>query len=228
MWVMPSSSARCAQLPRAADKVPFYTALKRFRDYLNGVIPHIDESECVFADPKSKPCYENEPSKDNLNRFAPNSATGMGMLSGTMSDIMQHHSSDMTDISNSMMGGENDMTDIRMMDAPTKKKRGRPKKVRGEGEENIKITVPRRPQNTQQETELMGDGKSFRPINKVTFSFSYFLFCVGKKTNKNRFCFCFDGTDFIVIHFKINSTIFLNESFLQMLHRRKNVADLKR
>lgn len=57
MWVMPSSSARCAQLPRAADKVPFYVALKKFRDYLNGVIPHIDESECVFADPKSKTCY---------------------------------------------------------------------------------------------------------------------------------------------------------------------------
>lgn len=56
---MPSSSARCAQLPRAADKVPFYVALKKFRDYLNGVIPHIDESECVFADPKSKNCYGN-------------------------------------------------------------------------------------------------------------------------------------------------------------------------
>lgn len=54
MWVMPSSSARCAQLPRAADKVPFYVALKKFRDYLNGVIPHMDESECVFPDPKSK------------------------------------------------------------------------------------------------------------------------------------------------------------------------------
>lgn len=57
MWVMPSSSARCAQLPRAADKVPFYVALKKFRDYLNGVIPHIDESECVFPDPKSKTCF---------------------------------------------------------------------------------------------------------------------------------------------------------------------------
>lgn len=57
MWVMPSSSARCAQLPRAADKVPFYVALKKFRDYLNGVIPHMDESECVFADPKSKACF---------------------------------------------------------------------------------------------------------------------------------------------------------------------------
>ena len=50
MWVMPSSSARCAQLPRAADKVPFYAALKKFRDYLNGLVPHVDESELVFPD----------------------------------------------------------------------------------------------------------------------------------------------------------------------------------
>lgn len=49
---MPSSSARCAQLPRAADKVPFYAALKKFRDYLNGLISELDESEVVFHDSK--------------------------------------------------------------------------------------------------------------------------------------------------------------------------------
>ena len=54
MWVMPSSSARCAQLPRAADKVPYYAALKKFRDYLNGSIPTLDESDIVFADTKLK------------------------------------------------------------------------------------------------------------------------------------------------------------------------------
>lgn len=54
MWVMPSSSARCAQLPRAADKVPYYAALKKFRDYLNGAISHLDESDIVFADSKLK------------------------------------------------------------------------------------------------------------------------------------------------------------------------------
>ncbi|KAL7307334.1 hypothetical protein TKK_0000524 [Trichogramma kaykai] len=54
MWVMPSSSARCAQLPRAADKVPYYAALKKFRDYLNGTITHLDESDIVFADTKLK------------------------------------------------------------------------------------------------------------------------------------------------------------------------------
>ena len=52
IWVMPSSSARCAQLPRAMDKVPFYAALKKFRDFLNGLILEIDDSEVVFNDPK--------------------------------------------------------------------------------------------------------------------------------------------------------------------------------
>ena len=59
---MPSSSARCAQLPRAADKAPFFAALKRYRDYLKGELTDVvDESEFVFADlqlkgfPRPKP-----------------------------------------------------------------------------------------------------------------------------------------------------------------------------
>ncbi|CAG7835408.1 unnamed protein product [Allacma fusca] len=55
IWVMPSSSARCAQLPRAADKVPFYCALKKFRDYLNGLISELDDSEVVFNESKPLP-----------------------------------------------------------------------------------------------------------------------------------------------------------------------------
>ena len=47
---MPSSSARCSQLPRAVDKVPFYEALKKFRDHLNGKIPSLDDSEICFPD----------------------------------------------------------------------------------------------------------------------------------------------------------------------------------
>ena len=46
---MPSSSARCAQLPRATDKVPFYAALRKFLDYLSGRIPELDEAEIVFT-----------------------------------------------------------------------------------------------------------------------------------------------------------------------------------
>ncbi len=49
LWVMPSSSARCAQLPRAVDKVPFFEALRKFRDYLNGRLPKIEDNEVVFA-----------------------------------------------------------------------------------------------------------------------------------------------------------------------------------
>ena len=49
LWVMPSSSARCAQLPRAVDKVPFFDALRKFRDHLSGKMPHLDTCEIVFA-----------------------------------------------------------------------------------------------------------------------------------------------------------------------------------
>ena len=45
---MPSSSARCSQLPRAIDKVPFYEALRRLRDYVTGRIPHLDEADVTF------------------------------------------------------------------------------------------------------------------------------------------------------------------------------------
>ena len=49
LWVMPSSSARCAQLPRVADKVPFFMALRKFRDHLHGLVPDLDDSEVVFS-----------------------------------------------------------------------------------------------------------------------------------------------------------------------------------
>lgn len=47
---MPSSSARCSQLPRASDKVPFFVALRKLRDHLRGCLPHLDETEIVFPD----------------------------------------------------------------------------------------------------------------------------------------------------------------------------------
>merc|ERR1719410_979757 len=51
-WVMPNSSARCAQLPRAVDKVPFYVVLKKFRDHLRGDLPDLEESEVTFPEVK--------------------------------------------------------------------------------------------------------------------------------------------------------------------------------
>ena len=47
---MPSSSARCAQLPRAADKVPFYIGLKKLREHVCGRLPDLKESEVSFPD----------------------------------------------------------------------------------------------------------------------------------------------------------------------------------
>lgn len=66
MWVMPSSSARCAQLPRASDKVPYYTALKKFRDYLNGAVSVLDENDIVFQYCKLKTFPRNTAPKEEI------------------------------------------------------------------------------------------------------------------------------------------------------------------
>ena len=64
---MPNSSARCAQLPRALDKVPFYTALKKFRDYLRGDLKELNESEIVFSSVKLSNCVtEYKENDENL------------------------------------------------------------------------------------------------------------------------------------------------------------------
>ena len=49
-FVMPSSSARCSQLPKVVDKVPFYAALKKLKDHLNGHLPHLTDMEIMFPD----------------------------------------------------------------------------------------------------------------------------------------------------------------------------------
>ena len=70
VWVMPSSSARCAQLPGAIDKVPFYEALKKFRDFVTGKSDEPHEEEIVFANvvlknfPK-KSAIKVEPKEEN-------------------------------------------------------------------------------------------------------------------------------------------------------------------
>jgi len=106
---MPSSSARCAQLPRAADKVPFYMALKKFRDYLNGLITEIDESEVVFHEPK--------PSAKAAAAAAAASANG----EMENKSLVSHSGS--TGFTNGTTGesGESVLN-------PGKKKRGRPRK----------------------------------------------------------------------------------------------------
>ncbi|KAL0268306.1 UNVERIFIED_CONTAM: hypothetical protein PYX00_010301 [Menopon gallinae] len=116
MWVMPSSSARCAQLPRAADKVPFYAALKKFRDYLNGLIADLDETEVVFNDQKLKTFYESDVKvehKDEQGNYYPYSRVP---------------GNELTDLSNAVVKKEPFDPN-----RPEKKKRGRPKKIRVEG-----------------------------------------------------------------------------------------------
>lgn len=51
---MPSSSARCSQLPRAEDKLPFYVGLRKLRDFVNGSLHALNEAEITFPDIKIK------------------------------------------------------------------------------------------------------------------------------------------------------------------------------
>ena len=65
VYVMPSSSARCSQLPRAVDKVPFFMGIKKLRDYCIGATKELDDSECTFPDLELKV----EPRKDKEERL---------------------------------------------------------------------------------------------------------------------------------------------------------------
>lgn len=46
---MPSSSPRCAQFPRAQDKVHFYIKLKELRDQLKGAAPSREVQETHYS-----------------------------------------------------------------------------------------------------------------------------------------------------------------------------------
>uniref|UniRef100_A0A8C8ZLM4 G/T mismatch-specific thymine DNA glycosylase n=1 Tax=Prolemur simus TaxID=1328070 RepID=A0A8C8ZLM4_PROSS len=48
-YVMPSSSARCAQFPRAQDKVHYYIKLKDLRDQLKGIERNTDVQEVQYT-----------------------------------------------------------------------------------------------------------------------------------------------------------------------------------
>ncbi|XP_058801678.1 G/T mismatch-specific thymine DNA glycosylase-like [Phymastichus coffea] len=48
LWVVPSSSARCANFPRMEDKLHFYTSLKKYLAYLKGEIGDVDLNEFRF------------------------------------------------------------------------------------------------------------------------------------------------------------------------------------
>lgn len=48
LFVMPSSSARCSQLPRAEDKLPYYRALKKLLDFKKGLLTVLDDADVTF------------------------------------------------------------------------------------------------------------------------------------------------------------------------------------
>jgi TDG/mug DNA glycosylase family protein len=50
MFVLPSSSARCSQLPKVVDKVPFYSALRQLSEHLNGRLPSLTDLDITFPD----------------------------------------------------------------------------------------------------------------------------------------------------------------------------------
>lgn len=47
--MMPSSSPRCAQFPRAQDKVHFYIKLKELRDEMKGTAPSHEVEETKYS-----------------------------------------------------------------------------------------------------------------------------------------------------------------------------------
>jgi len=142
IWVMPNSSARCAQLPRAIDKVPFFAALKKFRDYLNGTIKEeeFNEEDVVFNDVKLKNFYES-PEKKNLKKVKMNPEF----------KILEEGSTGDTDLN-----GE-----LRTDGDTGKKRRGRPPKPRPDG------TLPP-PKRRRVDADGMPLPRGTNPIDPLT------------------------------------------------------------
>ncbi|KAI4482857.1 hypothetical protein M0804_008710 [Polistes exclamans] len=64
IWVVPSSSARCANFPRMTDKLHFYTALKKYLQFLKGEIKEVDLNEFFFEGK----CKQSIPSTSKMWR----------------------------------------------------------------------------------------------------------------------------------------------------------------
>lgn len=81
---MPSSSPRCAQFPRAQDKVHFYIKLKELRDQMKGLATghEVEETEYSFdlQLAKGKEC----------NPLYLHSATEMSELKPAFWELLKH------------------------------------------------------------------------------------------------------------------------------------------
>ncbi|XP_046611058.1 G/T mismatch-specific thymine DNA glycosylase-like [Neodiprion virginianus] len=66
IWVVPSSSARCAHFPRMVDKLHFYSALRKYLLHVNGKISDIDirefsfEGKCKIFDPTTSKMWRRK------------------------------------------------------------------------------------------------------------------------------------------------------------------------
>lgn len=137
IWVMPSSSARCAQLPRAMDKVPFYSALKKFRDYLNGLIPEIDENEVIFNDPKIRAADDGTEISEHLKVDSLSSDDLPALVGASEFSADSEHPHQPSQQQN--LPALLPIDDGLAGQLPVKKKRGRPKKIRTDGSTPIPV-----------------------------------------------------------------------------------------
>lgn len=62
-YLMPSSSPRCAQFPRAQDKVHFYIKLKELRDQMKGLVPSQEVEETKYS-------FDLQLAKEDAKRIA--------------------------------------------------------------------------------------------------------------------------------------------------------------
>ncbi|XP_041794999.1 G/T mismatch-specific thymine DNA glycosylase isoform X2 [Chelmon rostratus] len=62
-YLMPSSSPRCAQFPRAQDKVHFYIKLKELRDQMKGLVPNPEVEETQYS-------FDLQLAKEDAKRLA--------------------------------------------------------------------------------------------------------------------------------------------------------------
>ncbi|XP_039987813.1 G/T mismatch-specific thymine DNA glycosylase isoform X2 [Xiphias gladius] len=62
-YLMPSSSPRCAQFPRAQDKVHFYIKLKELRDQMKGLVPSREVVETQYS-------FDLQLAKEDAKRIA--------------------------------------------------------------------------------------------------------------------------------------------------------------
>ncbi|XP_019116323.1 G/T mismatch-specific thymine DNA glycosylase isoform X3 [Larimichthys crocea] len=62
-YLMPSSSPRCAQFPRAQDKVHFYVKLKELRDQMKGLAPSHEVQETQYS-------FDLQLAKEDAKRLA--------------------------------------------------------------------------------------------------------------------------------------------------------------